>query len=221
MSTGKQRQQGRQLKKLKVRHPHSACPRVFIQDQCELNIAFILKVWSCREASSVQKNISFICVSVCNWGISKIDQPFRARLWLQSHKQPKIIHIHTVCTLNAHTHIFHFRSALRDPTLDRYSWHSVAERCWGNSRKASASPFVCLLISASFSRSGHKSGTFAFRQLLESLLGIWLETAESNGERGERRNPNKWTSETAGILGKDRESERRSQTRRACRIEGG
>lgn len=47
-------------------------------------------------------------------------------------------------------------------------------------------PFVCLLISVSFALAGHKSGTFTFRQLLESLLGIRLETAESDGEKGER-----------------------------------
>lgn len=44
MATGKQRQQGQQLKKLKVRYPHSACLIVFIQIQCELDLAFILKV---------------------------------------------------------------------------------------------------------------------------------------------------------------------------------
>lgn len=75
----------------------------------------------------------------------------------------------------------------------------------GNSCKASVSPFVCLLISVSFSCSGHKSCTLALRQLLEGLLGIWLETAESNGNRGERRNQNKWTSETFGIMEKTQE----------------
>lgn len=55
-----------------------------------------------------------------------------------------------------------------------------------DSRKALVSPFVCLLICVSLSLSGHKSRSFPFRQLLESLLGIRLETAESNGEKGER-----------------------------------
>lgn len=183
MSTGKQRQQGRQLKKVKVRRPLS-----------QLNLAFILRVWS---------DVSFVDV----WWLLADKSINGIHLWVKeawflSHKQN---YTHKVCTLNAHIPIFHFSSALRDDTLVRYSWHSVAERCWGNSRKASVSPFVCLLISVSFSGSGHKSGTFAFRQLLERLLGIWLETAESNGrERGERRNPNKWTSETCRRHGERR-----------------
>lgn len=159
--------------------------------------------------------LQYVCVSVGNWLIYKLDQPLR--LCFQSQKKPKL---YTCFTLYALIPIFHFSSVLRDATLQIF----LTLCCWemlGNSRKASASPFVCLLISVSFSRSGHKSGTFAFRHLLESLLGIWLETAESNRERGERRNPNKWTSEAAGIMGKDRESERQSKTRRACRIEGG
>lgn len=160
--------------------------------------------------------IAFVSVK---WQSYELDQPFGSTITNRIiHKRP------TICT---QTYMFLFYFIFGSAFARRRPWQIfLTPSCWampGNSRKASLSPFVCRLISVSFPRSGHKSATFAFRQPLESLLGIWLETAESNRERGRKEGIriNELQRLQRASWGKTGKRERHSQTQRACRIEGG